>query len=317
MGKFRNRLKGLAILVVLLAGQNLVPPNESQQPENPQVKSSSALPEVPTPLAESVPKMGGDKQRESSGSPFSIDYWREAIGPAYASNWVLALLGVIGGIVAIGSLISINRQVTQMKSQTEILKDSVCAAKQAADAAKISADIAAGVSMPKLAVCEFGVGSIGAASVEAFFQYPKIKISIGNYGQTPAFLKWWSICFTCEELPDTPIYKGPGCGIILEKVIVKSGEIYTLPELFFPHRQEFSLEDVKAIVDREKWFHAYGYICYGDVFGGPLRRLKFCESVLNIYGTEAICDWWEGVAPPEYSGIDQLPGENHKGKLTQ
>ncbi len=178
---------------------------------------------------------------------------------------------------------------------------------KAANAAKISADIAIGTSIPTLVVHELGTGDVGAANVEAFFQCPKIKISIKNYGQTPAFLKWWSLCFSCEDLPEVPIYEGPADGMILDKLVIQPNTVFTLPELFYPYRQEFSMEDVKAIVKREKTFRVYGYICYGDIFGNPLRRLKFCETVLNIFGDESICDWWEGFAPPAYTGIEQFP----------
>jgi hypothetical protein len=198
-------------------------------------------------------------------------------------------------------------QANQMVNQTLGLASSVAAAQKSADAAKTSADIAVGVSIPTRVVHELGKGDVGAANVEAFFQYPKIKITIKNHGQTPAFLKWWSLCFSCEDLPEIPIYDGPGNGMILDKVVVQPDAICTLPELFYPHRQEFSMEDVKAIISREKPFHVYGYVCYGDIFGNPLRRLKFCETVLNIFGNEAICDWWEGFAPPAYTGIEQFP----------
>jgi hypothetical protein len=185
-------------------------------------------------------------------------------------------------------------QARHMSEQTEILRQSVSVAKMSADAARVSADIAAGVSIPTLKVHEFGVGELGVANAETFFQFPKVKITIKNYGQTRAFLKWWSICFTCEDLPEIPVYDGPGNGLVLEKVVVQPGELYTLPYLPFFRRQEFSLEDVQAIMKRDKVFNAYGYICYGDVFNNPLRRLKFCETVLNIFdhvGSEQFCDW--------------------------
>jgi hypothetical protein len=251
--------------------------------------------------------------------------WKEAFWPSTWSNWALAALAGWAGYMALRTLRAISRQADLMKTQadhmeaqTGILKDSVAAAQKSADAAKISADIAAGVSVPTLVIHEFETGDVGAADVRAFFQFPKVKISVKNYGNTPAFLKWWSLCFSCEDLPEVPIYDGPGDGMILDKIVVQPNETYTLPGLFYPHRQEFSLDDVEAIVNREKLFCAYGYICYGDIFGNTLRRLKFCETVLNITpGYEAICDWWEGLAPPAYTGIEQFPPKKptqHKPK---
>jgi hypothetical protein len=108
-------------------------------------------------------------------------------------------------------------------------------------------------------------------------------------------------------MPEVPIYGGPASGMILDKIVVQPNDIFTLPDVHFLHRQEFSIEDVKAIVSRKKPFHVYGYVCYGDVFGNPLRRLKFCETVLNIFGGPTVCDWWEGFAPPDYSGTEDFP----------
>lgn len=222
-------------------------------------------------------------------------------------EWWLCILGIPTLCYLIRQIHVMQAQAGHMERQTKILEDSVAVAQKAADAAKISADIAAGLSVPTLVIHEFGAGDVGAANVEAFFQCPKIKIAVKNYGQTPAILKWFCICCTCEELPDVPVYEGPGCGIVLEKIVVQPGAEYTLPNLMYLQMQEFSPEDVKAIVNREKLFCAYGYICYGDILGNPLWRLKFCETVLNIFGGEAICDWHEGLALPAYAGIDHFP----------
>jgi len=224
-----------------------------------------------------------------------------------------------------GTLDAIKEQARIMRDQANLLVDhklvfieSMKAARQSAEAAKTSADIAAGVSIPTLVIHEFETGDVGAADVSAFFQCPKVKITVKNYGNTPAFLKWWSLCFSCESLPEVPVYEGPGAGIFLSKVVVQSGDTYTLPELFYLQRQMFSLEDVGAIVRREKVFCAYGYICYGDIFGNTLRRLKFCETVLNIIpGYEAICDWYEGLGPRQYEGIDILPADEPVQQKTE
>jgi hypothetical protein len=158
---------------------------------------------------------------------------------------------------------------------------------------------------------------VGLVTAEAFFQFPKVKITIKNYGQTPAFLRWWSLCFTCESLPETPVYEGPAIGMVLDKIVIDPGGTLTLSDLPYWHRQEFAMEDVGAIVKREKQFHAYGYVCYGDIFGNPIRRLKFCQTVLNVYGGELICDWWEGLAPPEYTGTDQIPFQENAQQQPQ
>ena len=237
-----------------------------------------------------VAPIGSDKGTKKTNKPKYPPSWVNTFAwPEGATSWALFL-----------TLFVIAWQSVETHAAAE-------AGLIAADAAKTSTEIAIGVSIPTLVVHELGAGVVGAANVEAFFQFPMVKITIKNYGKTPAFLKWWTLCFTCEDLPDVPIYAGPGDGMILDKIVVLPDGTYTLPILSFPQRKEFSLEDAKAIVNREKTFRVYGYICYGDIFGNPLRRLKFCETVLNIYGGNSICDWWEGLAPPAYTGIEQFP----------
>jgi hypothetical protein len=205
-----------------------------------------------------------------------------------------------------GQLTTMHGQLTQMESTVKQTDRLIEKTGIAADAAKVSADIAARVSIPTLVVEKFGFGYTGSASMAAILQYPNVEVVIKNYGQTPAFLRSWTIIFTCEELPEISVYADyPGSGIVLEKEVVKPGEAYTLPKLEMFKRQNFSDDDIKAILNREKLFIAYGYICYGDLFGNALKRHKFCEIVLNIGDTWA--QWTELFSDPPYIGTDDLP----------
>ena len=219
-------------------------------------------------------------------------------------------------LIAQNTLGAIERQASSMSEQTKLFRESVDAAKasaeatkKSAEAAKASADIAVGAAIPRLAIHQFEAATNGedAVTPEAFFRFPRLRITIKNHGQTPAFLKWWSLCFGCDELPEVPDYDGPGAGIVLKDTVIQAGEEFTLPVLEFMRTTEFSPEDVQAILKREKIFSAFGYVCYGDVFGNPLWRFKFCYTVLNIFGGVQPCDWWEGFAPPAYFGIDHFP----------
>jgi len=250
--------------------------------------------------------------------------WCEQVFGPLTTNWPLVVVAIVGIYVAWRTLKAIEGQLKAMQDQLkqmegsgkqtdELIRQAAAQATQtgiAARAAKTSADIAANVSIPILAIESFEVVPVGAANLAAMLQYPQVKMSIKNYGQTPAFLKWWTIIFTCEHLPGTPVYEGyPCCGMILEKVVVEPNKSYTLPELGFPHRQEIPLTDVQAVIDRAKILNAYGYICYGDLFGNPLRRLKFCETALNLSGNEGEpwIQWVSGLAPAVYQGTEQFP----------
>jgi hypothetical protein len=204
--------------------------------------------------------------------------------------------------VMFGQLRVMQEQVTEVSSQTDVLERSVAAA-------KASADIAIGVSIPTLVVHDFKTWNLVGIALPAVLKSPRINLVIKNYGQTPALLRSWTLIFTCEDLPDVPIYSGQkGCGIVLTKETIQShGGIYTLTIETFLHRQELSPGDVEDIIERRKLLTAYGYVCYGDIFGNPLRRFKFCETALNV--TNAWIDWRSEFAPAAYVGTDLLPSK--------
>lgn len=118
-------------------------------------------------------------------------------------------------------------------------------------------------------------------------------------------MRSWSIVFTWDDLPETPVYDGhPGSGIIVNRVVVEPGMPYTFPVLPSWHMQVFSVEDVKASLDYRKSSDAYGAVYDSDLFGSPMRRLKFCETAINIFDHGV--DWFDEVAPPAYRGSDYL-----------
>jgi uncharacterized coiled-coil protein SlyX len=251
---------------------------------------------------------------------------------AIFSSFLLFIIGAVGVCFAVKTLDAINKQAAEMALQRAAMQDQLTTMqgqfgemqKQAAEmekqtrhleisvsAAKTSADIAARVSIPTLVIDKFEQGYVGAANLEATLQFPNVNIVIKNYGQTPAFLRSWNIIFTCEELPLPPDYwhqpgypevRLPAAGIMLEKDVVQPSQSYTLPALPSWKRTEISLEDVRSIVDRKKHLWAYGFICYYDLFGSPLRRIKFCELALNFH--DGWIGWTAGFSPQSYVGTE-------------
>jgi hypothetical protein len=255
-------------------------------------------------------------------------YLHELLLPPNIPNLALVLVGIGGIVIAIctlkavekqiaemrrqgevmfGQLRAMHEQITEISAQTDILERSVEVAKESADAAKVSADIVVGVSIPTLTIQEFTIGDARIVGNLAFFQLPKFTITVKNYGQTPAFLWSWTLKFTCEDLPEVPVYGGIASGIPLEKQVVASGEPFTLPELAFHRRDQLAIEDAQAVVEQRKPFWVYGYVCYGDIFGSPIRRLKFCQRLLNIFPGDQIFEWTELFFPAAYVGTDLYP----------
>jgi len=216
-----------------------------------------------------------------------------------------------------GQLTEIQKQATEMEKQTGHLEGSVAAAQTSADAAKRSADIAARVSVPTLVIEKFEHAET-AANLADMLRSPRVNIVIKNYGQTPALLKFWTIIFACGDLPAIPAYwNHPGSGIILERTAVETNESYTLPDVPNWRTDEFSVEDVQAIIDHKKTLWAYGFICYDDIFSSARRRLKFCEFALNI--REGWIQWERDICPPIYQGIEEFPWglAPNEGKKTE
>ena len=190
----------------------------------------------------------------------------------------------------------------------EFSKLNAVATEKSADAAKISADIAASVSIPTLKISQFRISTVNASvsSNVAFFRRPQFEITVKNWGQTPVFLWSWTLKMTCEDLPEMPVYSGIASGMPLEKQVIPGGGSFTLPVVGFPYQHDFSVDDARAVSEQNKSFTVYGYICYGDMFGNPLRRMKFCEVLLNIFG-DLNFQWTELFSDPPYVGTDLYP----------
>jgi hypothetical protein len=94
------------------------------------------------------------QEKQENAKPYQ---WRELYAPANVPNWVLAIVALWAGIMALKTLRAIKQQADLMKAQadhmgeqTAILQDSVAAAKKSADAAESSAIAAMGVAVPAL-----------------------------------------------------------------------------------------------------------------------------------------------------------------------
>jgi len=278
------------------------------------------------------------QENDQTGKPPS--YFHELLVPANLPNLLLVGVGIAGIMAAFLSLRTVNRQVaemrrqvdltfgqlramheqiTEMSTQTDVLERSVAVAKESADAAKQSADIASAVSIPTLVVHEFDLGNPPGASLEAMLQFPTAKLVVKNYGQTPAFLSSWKVIFTCENLPDIPNYSDhPGSGMVLDKEVIRPDDSYTFPTFSGWQRQEFSLEDVRAIMEKRKILNVYGYVCYGDIFDNPIRRLKFCETAINLFpGNNPRIGWFSQLAPTAYRGTDLMPIKESSGQRVE
>jgi hypothetical protein len=261
----------------VFAGFSARQPNERPASENAHTDHETAL-SLSTESEKDAANHANnpDKDTPRRNAPFKWPEWMSN------PSWWQFFAAVIGiGVIAWQSWLT--RRAAQA---TEI----------AANAAKLSADIGYAVTIPTLRIEKFEtetVVDIESASLESTLRQPDVRIVIKNHGQTPAFLRAWCLIFSCEPLPSTPVYKGTMCGLSLEKEVVKPADSFTMPEIGSWKKQSLSDEDVQAIIQRRKELRAYGYILYGDLFGNPVKRLKFCEVALNFWtgGIQWASEW--------------------------
>lgn len=137
---------------MLWAAQHPIPTDGGKQQEHPQTNSRTPQPSTPSPLSEDAKKKRVDGEKDAPQESKAKKYLEDAFAPANLSNWILAGLGVIGGIMAGITLRVIVKQANHMERQTKILEDSVAVAQKSADAALLNAKALINAERPWLVV---------------------------------------------------------------------------------------------------------------------------------------------------------------------
>jgi hypothetical protein len=169
-------------------------------------------------------------------------------------------------------------------------------------AANLSAQAAMGVAVPVLMLDEFSLMLSGNQSLKDDLQWPRMRISVKNFGQTPAFLRSFAVEFACNEHPAVLEYADaryfdPGTA-------VETGKSFSLAEAGVESLEGFSKEDAAGIAAGTKTLFIYGCIWYGDVFGPTVHELRFCKVGVE-FGKAGGVLWIELDNP--YAREDQYP----------
>ncbi len=163
-----------------------------------------------------------------------------------------------------------------------------------------------GVAVPTLVLNGFTWGTCNTNTREEYLRLPEINISVKNYGQSPAFVTEYNVEFTCEALPEKPIFKKYPDSFGSEYVI-DAGEIFSLSDGRINPGRLLPEEDLQALIDSKKSLTVYGYVRYGDVFGSPDKFLRFSKRLCELptFRHDAVFISWGGK---EYTGQeDQNP----------
>jgi hypothetical protein len=186
--------------------------------------------------------------------------------------------------------------------QTKILGKSVVATQTAADAAEISAKAAMGVAVPVLMLDEFSFMPSAGQSLKDDLRWPRMRITVKNFGQSPAFLRSFAVEFTCSEHPSALTY--PHVLYFDHGTAVEAGKSFPLEGAGVESWEGFQEEDATAIAAGKKTLFIYGCVWYGDVFGPAVHELRFCKWGAEFGKAHGVL-WMECDNP--YERQDQRP----------
>jgi hypothetical protein len=246
---------GLLVLGVLGCAQKPLPMNGGQQQQQPQPHAETPHPAAPQPCTSEVCKENtGNAERYAYYKAHPKEYLKAAIAPANLSNWILAGLGVIGGIVALGTLLVIKRQTDHM-------------------------------------VASERAWLIAKSAMDEYRPYeedkPVFYWSIINKGKTAARLIETQCVYEIlnieqlDALSPVPVYHLPTqfnrMPLLPEDSIIQSANLIHLPQSSALDR--FEDGDLKVVQIGLLFLLAYGYVKYLDAFGNE-RESRFIEKYI-------------------------------------
>jgi hypothetical protein len=158
----------------------------------------------------------------------------------------------------------------------------------AAVAAETSAKAAMGVAIPVLRLDDFRFLPSANQMLGGDLEVQPLRISVKNYGQTPAFLKSFAVEFTCEDLPEALEY--PSLIHFDPVVVLESGKSHPIEEGGLVPWNPIPEEEAEGIKSGSKVLTVYGCVWYGDVFGATIHTLTFKRWAANfgVSGSDVI-----------------------------
>jgi hypothetical protein len=159
------------------------------------------------------------------------------------------------------------------KIQSSDTNASIAVAKEAADAAKLSAQAAINVELPRLFAAKIDIELAALNLVDPESSLQKISVTITNYGRTPAFLYCESAEFFPGPLPAVPVYNN---AVDLEPgTIIERGQLRTLTARGRDNRAHF---DARPFVAGQTPLWVYGIIWFRD-FLNEHHAMRFCADL--------------------------------------
>jgi hypothetical protein len=253
-------------------------PGESGKPPQAEAETSRQHPQydqtgpekLPFFIKEAPPKILQKQSEEApakESSNSSPEWWTVYL------TAVLAAIGIMQTIVFGLQAHRLKQTIEAMEKigahQSKDMQASIAVAKESADAAKKSADVAAGYSRPMLFVSEIYFQE-GQVRVDGLSLRAKIVVEIKNFGETPAFLRR-----SCVDIA-VGVQEG-----YLDVLTHKTGEAVDKrgSDILKPARVGDLLQDDAALNEVINWrkiLHCYGFVEYSDYLG-EMYICRFCK----------------------------------------
>jgi len=228
--------------------------------------------------------------------------WRDNLALFFTG--ALAVVGFIGIIVAVCTLLYIKRQATLMERQTTILKDSVVAAKASAKAANDQIEMMKSKERAKL---RFELDAFDPESSKAVIGH-HIKGTISVFGSTEALIEK-TVFFAgihSEGEGEIAILPAPMAEV---PNVIRSGSnpLKTWTILFRTNPMNLWVptvdEGIDDVLSGKSLMFCKGYIRYADVFNGKWEfRFNRRYKVYLLPDGQCAGGYWEDCGEPEDNG---------------
>lgn len=169
-------------------------------------------------------------------------------------------------------------RVNRLQDQLRI-EEQIKISRQSSDAAKLAAEAAIGVEIARVLIGNMEFQWASVANLMGNLQFPKVEISVKNYGRTPAFVSnQASEMLVAPVLPEIPEYPNAhdliGC-------VIEGKDTYALPVARL--RKAIPIETINDITNGKTFIWIYGHLFYRDFLHDP-HWLKFCAQLYVYYG---------------------------------
>jgi hypothetical protein len=185
----------------------------------------------------------------------------------------IGLYSVSQGQLKHAELESRRTRVHRLQDEMRI-EEQIKISRQSSDAAKLAAQAAIGVEIARVLISNIEFQWASVANLVGNLQFPKVAISVKNYGRTPAFVSnQASEMLIAPVLPETPEYPNAhdlmGC-------VIEGKDNYYLPVARL--RRAIPQETINDIVIGKTFIWVYGHLFYRDFLHNP-HWLKFCAQL--------------------------------------